>query len=68
MSGLPRKINLLAHHMLIAAALARAKLASADHVQAAERFRVRRSTDLAAIRRKLSTTGLIAATSVAKPL
>jgi general secretion pathway protein A len=34
-SGLPRKINLLAHHTLIAAALARAKLANADHVQAA---------------------------------
>jgi len=33
-SGLPRKINLLAHHTLIAAALARAKLATADHVQA----------------------------------
>lgn len=31
----PRKINLLAHHTLIAAALARAKLATADHVQAA---------------------------------
>ncbi len=34
-SGLPRKINVLAHHTLIAAALARAKLATADHVQAA---------------------------------
>ncbi len=34
-SGLPRKIDLLAHHTLIAAALARAKLATADHVQAA---------------------------------
>jgi len=34
-SGLPRKINLLAHHTLIAAALTRAKLATADHVQAA---------------------------------
>ena len=33
-SGLPRKINLLAHHTLIAAALARAKLASADHATA----------------------------------
>lgn len=33
--GLPRKINLLAHHTLLAAALARAKLATADHVQAA---------------------------------
>jgi hypothetical protein len=33
--GLPRKINLLAHHTLMAAALARAKRATADHVQAA---------------------------------
>jgi type II secretory pathway predicted ATPase ExeA len=33
--GLPRKINLLAHHTLLAAALTRAKLATADHVQAA---------------------------------
>ncbi|HMJ11275.1 MAG TPA: AAA family ATPase [Polyangiaceae bacterium] len=34
-AGLPRKVNLLAHHTLMAAALAKAKLASADHVQAA---------------------------------
>jgi type II secretory pathway predicted ATPase ExeA len=34
-SGLPRKINLLAHHALLAAALGRAKCVSADHVQAA---------------------------------
>ena len=34
-SGLPRKINLLAHHSLIAAALAKASVATADHVQAA---------------------------------
>lgn len=33
--GLPRKINALAHHSLIAAALAKAKAASADHVAAA---------------------------------
>ena len=33
--GLPRKINLLAHHTLLAAALTRATLATADHVQAA---------------------------------
>jgi type II secretory pathway predicted ATPase ExeA len=33
--GLPRKINLLAHHALIAAALQKAKVATADHVQAA---------------------------------
>lgn len=33
--GLPRKINLLAHHALLAAALARAKSVSAEHVQAA---------------------------------
>jgi type II secretory pathway predicted ATPase ExeA len=33
--GLPRKVNLLAHHALMAAALARAKLVTADHVQAA---------------------------------
>jgi type II secretory pathway predicted ATPase ExeA len=33
--GLPRKINLLAHHTLIAAALQKAKAATADHVQAA---------------------------------
>ena len=34
-SGLPRKINLLAHHALMAAAIARAKLATTEHVQAA---------------------------------
>ena len=33
--GLPRKINLLAHHSLTAAALARAKVVMAEHVQAA---------------------------------
>jgi general secretion pathway protein A len=33
--GLPRKVNLLAHHALLAAALARAKIATAEHVQAA---------------------------------
>jgi general secretion pathway protein A len=33
--GLPRKVNLLAHHALFAAALARARYVSADHVQAA---------------------------------
>jgi type II secretory pathway predicted ATPase ExeA len=33
--GLPRKINLLAHHALLAAALSRAKTVSAEHVQAA---------------------------------
>jgi type II secretory pathway predicted ATPase ExeA len=33
--GLPRKVNLLAHHTLMAAALARAKTATAEHVQAA---------------------------------
>jgi general secretion pathway protein A len=33
--GLPRKINLLAHHALLAAALARAKIVTAEHVQAA---------------------------------
>lgn len=33
--GLPRKLNLLAHHALFAAALARARSVSADHVQAA---------------------------------
>ena len=33
--GLPRKVNLLAHHALLAAALARAKTVSAEHVQAA---------------------------------
>jgi type II secretory pathway predicted ATPase ExeA len=33
--GIPRKLNLLAHHALLAAALARARTVSADHVQAA---------------------------------
>jgi general secretion pathway protein A len=33
--GLPRKINQLAHHTLVAAAIAKAKTASADHVAAA---------------------------------
>jgi type II secretory pathway predicted ATPase ExeA len=33
--GLPRKLNLLAHHALLAAALARAMTVSAGHVQAA---------------------------------
>jgi type II secretory pathway predicted ATPase ExeA len=34
-SGIPRKVNLLSHHSLMAAALARAKAITADHVQAA---------------------------------
>ncbi len=34
-NGLPRKVNLLAHHALLAAALAKAKVATAEHVQAA---------------------------------
>lgn len=34
-SGLPRKVNGLAHHALMAAALSRAKTVTADHVQAA---------------------------------
>jgi type II secretory pathway predicted ATPase ExeA len=33
--GLPRKVNLLAHHALLAAALSRARTVTADHVQAA---------------------------------
>jgi general secretion pathway protein A len=33
--GLPRKVNLLAHHTLLACALGKAKVATADHVQAA---------------------------------
>ena len=33
--GLPRKVNLLAHHALLAAALTRAKVVTAEHVQAA---------------------------------
>jgi type II secretory pathway predicted ATPase ExeA len=32
---LPRKINLLAHHALLAAALERANVVSAHHVEAA---------------------------------
>ena len=34
-SGLPRKVNLLAHHALMAAAIARAKAVTHDHVEAA---------------------------------
>jgi type II secretory pathway predicted ATPase ExeA len=34
-AGLPRKVNLLAHHALTAAALARAKVVTAEHVQTA---------------------------------
>jgi type II secretory pathway predicted ATPase ExeA len=34
-SGLPRKVNLLAHHALNAAALVRARTVTAEHVQAA---------------------------------
>lgn len=34
-SGLPRKLNLLGHHALMAAALARAKSVTPEHVQAA---------------------------------
>jgi general secretion pathway protein A len=34
-SGLPRKVNLLAHHALMAAALARAKTVNTEHIQAA---------------------------------
>jgi type II secretory pathway predicted ATPase ExeA len=34
-SGLPRKVNLLAHHALIAAALAKAQTVTAEHVQSA---------------------------------
>jgi general secretion pathway protein A len=33
--GLPRKVNLLVHHALLATALARAKVVTAEHVQAA---------------------------------
>ena len=33
--GLPRRVNGLAHHTLLAAAGAKAKVATADHVQAA---------------------------------
>jgi hypothetical protein len=34
-SGLPRKVNGLAHHALTAAALARKQTVTAEHVQAA---------------------------------
>jgi type II secretory pathway predicted ATPase ExeA len=34
-SGLPRKVNLLAHHALMAAALAKAKTVNTEHIQAA---------------------------------
>ena len=34
-NGLPRKVNLLAHHCLLAAALSRAKTVNEEHVQAA---------------------------------
>lgn len=34
-SGLPRKVNLLAHHALTAAAIAKTRLVTAEHVQAA---------------------------------
>lgn len=34
-SGLPRKVNLLAHHALMAAALARAKTVAPEHIQSA---------------------------------
>jgi type II secretory pathway predicted ATPase ExeA len=34
-NGLPRKVNLIAHHALTAAAIARSKTVTADHVQAA---------------------------------
>jgi type II secretory pathway predicted ATPase ExeA len=34
-NGLPRKVNSLAHHALLAAALGKAKTVSAEHVQAA---------------------------------
>ena len=33
--GLPRKVNVLAHHALLAAALAHARVVTAEHVQAA---------------------------------
>jgi type II secretory pathway predicted ATPase ExeA len=33
--GLPRKVNLLAHHALLAAALAKARTVTAEHVTAA---------------------------------
>jgi type II secretory pathway predicted ATPase ExeA len=34
-NGLPRRVNLLAHHALLAAALGKSRTVSADHVQAA---------------------------------
>lgn len=34
-AGLPRKVNSLAHHALNAAAIGRAKMVTAEHVQAA---------------------------------
>jgi len=34
-SGLPRKLNLLAHHALLAAALAKAKSVTTEHLQSA---------------------------------
>lgn len=34
-SGLPRKVNLLAHHALMAAALAKSKTVTTEHIQAA---------------------------------
>lgn len=34
-SGIPRKVNLLAHHALLAAALEKAKTVSAEHIEAA---------------------------------
>jgi type II secretory pathway predicted ATPase ExeA len=34
-SGLPRKANLIAHHALFAAAIAKAKSITTEHVQAA---------------------------------
>lgn len=33
--GVPRRVNALAHHTLIATTLTKAKMASVDHVQAA---------------------------------
>jgi general secretion pathway protein A len=34
-SGLPRKVNQLAHHVLFTGAMSRAKSATSDHVQTA---------------------------------
>jgi general secretion pathway protein A len=34
-AGLPRKVNALAHHAMLAAAIAKAKMVNAEHVQAA---------------------------------